>query len=91
MSAQRARDPGIDAVGTESDVTASFDSVLDRVKTATFMGTDRPHVLRQAIHCFRNFGIVSILGVYGGFRQSAAGRNGRKQRSIRLLLAAGKR
>jgi threonine dehydrogenase-like Zn-dependent dehydrogenase len=30
------------------------------------MGTDRPHVLRQAIHCCRNFGTVSIVGVYGG-------------------------
>jgi threonine dehydrogenase-like Zn-dependent dehydrogenase len=29
--------------------------------------TDRPHVLRQAIHCCRNFGVVSIVGVYGGF------------------------
>lgn len=31
------------------------------------MGTDRPHVLRQAIYCCRNFGTVSIVGVYGGF------------------------
>ena len=31
------------------------------------MGTDRPHVLRQAIHNTRNFGIVSVIGVYGGF------------------------
>jgi threonine dehydrogenase-like Zn-dependent dehydrogenase len=31
------------------------------------MGTDRPHVLRQAIHCCRNFGTVSVVGVYGGF------------------------
>jgi len=31
------------------------------------LGTDRPHVLRQAIHCCRNFGTVSIVGVYGGF------------------------
>ena len=28
---------------------------------------DRPHVLRQAIYCCRNFGTVSIVGVYGGF------------------------
>jgi threonine dehydrogenase-like Zn-dependent dehydrogenase len=41
--------------------------MLDRVKVAMFLGTDRPHVLRQAIHCTRNFGIVSIVGVYGGF------------------------
>lgn len=46
---------------------ASADSILDRIKVATFMGTDRPHVLRQAIHCCRNFGVVSIVGVYGGF------------------------
>jgi threonine dehydrogenase-like Zn-dependent dehydrogenase len=63
----RGADACIDAVGTEADATASFDSVLDRIKTATFMGTDRPHVLRQAIHCCRNFGTVSIVGVYGGF------------------------
>jgi threonine dehydrogenase-like Zn-dependent dehydrogenase len=63
----RGADACIDAVGTEADSTASFDSVLDRIKVATFMGTDRPHVLRQAIHCCRNFGTVSIVGVYGGF------------------------
>ena len=44
-----------------------MDAVVDRVKVATFLGTDRPHVLRQAIHCYRNFGTVSIIGVYGGF------------------------
>jgi threonine dehydrogenase-like Zn-dependent dehydrogenase len=63
----RGADACIDAVGTEPDTTASLDSVVDRVKVATFMGTDRPHVLRQAIHCCRNFGTVSIIGVYGGF------------------------
>ena len=47
--------------------SASFYAMVDRVKVATFMGTDRPHVLRQAIHCCRNFGTVSIVGVYGGF------------------------
>jgi threonine dehydrogenase-like Zn-dependent dehydrogenase len=62
----RGADATIDAVGTEPETTASADSVLDRVKTALFMGTDRPHVLRQAIHCTRNFGTVSIVGVYGG-------------------------
>jgi threonine dehydrogenase-like Zn-dependent dehydrogenase len=62
----RGADACIDAVGTEPHTTASIDSVIDRVKVATFMGTDRPHVLRQAIHCCRNFGTVSIVGVYGG-------------------------
>jgi threonine dehydrogenase-like Zn-dependent dehydrogenase len=67
LTSGRGADACIDAVGTEADVTASADSVLDRIKVATFMGTDRPHVLRQAIHCCRNFGTVSIVGVYGGF------------------------
>jgi threonine dehydrogenase-like Zn-dependent dehydrogenase len=63
----RGADACIDAVGTEAEPSASFDSRLDRIKTALFLGTDRPHVLRQAIHCCRNFGVVSIVGVYGGF------------------------
>ena len=63
----RGADACIDAVGTEPHTSASFDSVLDRVKVAASLGTDRPHVLRQAIHNTRNFGIVSIVGVYGGF------------------------
>jgi threonine dehydrogenase-like Zn-dependent dehydrogenase len=63
----RGADACIDAVGTEPETKASADSLLDRVKVATFMGTDRPHVLRQAIQCCRNFGTVSIVGVYGGY------------------------
>lgn len=62
----RGPDGCIDAVGTEPETTASKDSVRDRIKVATFMGTDRPHVLRQAITCCRNFGTVSVVGVYGG-------------------------
>jgi threonine dehydrogenase-like Zn-dependent dehydrogenase len=67
LTAGRGADACIDAVGTEAAGDASFDSRLDRAKVALFMGTDRPHVLRQAIHCCRNFGTVSIVGVYGGF------------------------
>ncbi|ASG24183.1 MULTISPECIES: zinc-dependent alcohol dehydrogenase [Nitrospirillum] len=62
----RGADACIDAVGTEPDIGSGFDAVVDRIKVATFMGTDRPHVLRQAIMCCRNFGTVSIVGVYGG-------------------------
>lgn len=62
----RGADACIDAVGTEAEAAASWNSRLDRIKVAMFMGTDRPHVLRQAIHCCRNFGTVSIVGVYGG-------------------------
>lgn len=67
LTSGRGADACIDAVGTEADPAASWDSRIDRIKVATFMGTDRPHVLRQAIHCCRNFGTVSIVGVYGGF------------------------
>ncbi len=67
LTGGRGADACIDAVGTEADASGSADSVIDRIKVATFMGTDRPHVLRQAIHCCRNFGTVSIVGVYGGF------------------------
>jgi threonine dehydrogenase-like Zn-dependent dehydrogenase len=62
----RGADACIDAVGTEAEPTASLDSMVDRAKVAVFLGTDRPHVLRQAIQCCRNFGVVSIVGVYGG-------------------------
>jgi threonine dehydrogenase-like Zn-dependent dehydrogenase len=67
LTSGRGADACIDAVGTEPHTSASFDSMLDRAKVAMFLGTDRPHVLRQAIHSTRNFGVVSIIGVYGGF------------------------
>lgn len=63
----RGADACIDAVGTEAEAAASWDSRWDRIKVAAFLATDRPHVLRQAIHCCRNFGTVSVVGVYGGF------------------------
>jgi hypothetical protein len=50
-------------VATELKASASFDSVIDRAKVALFMGTGRPHVLRQAIHRYPNFGTVAIVGV----------------------------
>ncbi len=67
MTHGRGADACIDAVGTEASPTASADSMLDAAKAATFLGTDRPHVLREAIQCCRNFGVVSIVGVYGGY------------------------
>ncbi len=67
LTGGRGADACIDAVGTEAEPTASADSMLDRAKTIAWLGTDRPHVLRQAIHCCRNFGTVSIVGVYGGY------------------------
>ena len=66
MTKGRGADACIDAVGTEASPGASFDSVLDRAKQVAWVGTDRPHVLRQAINNCRNGGVVSIIGVYGG-------------------------
>jgi threonine dehydrogenase-like Zn-dependent dehydrogenase len=66
MTGGRGPDACIDAVGLEAH-GATFDAYLDKAKTATFMATDRPNALRQAIHCCRKGGIVSIPGVYGGF------------------------
>jgi len=59
-------DACIDAVGLEAH-GAQFDSYVDAAKTATFLATDRPNALRQAIHACRKGGVVSIPGVYGGF------------------------
>jgi threonine dehydrogenase-like Zn-dependent dehydrogenase len=56
----------IDAVGLESH-GHSVDAIMDRVKQAMFLTTDRIHALRQAIYCCRKGGTVSIPGVYGGF------------------------
>ena len=39
----------------------------DRIKQAMMLETDRPHALREAIMCCRNGGIISVIGVYGGF------------------------
>ncbi|PRX22353.1 zinc-binding dehydrogenase [Paraburkholderia sp. BL18I3N2] len=56
----------IDAVGTESHATRSFDAVYDRVKQAVMLETDRPHVLREMIYVCRPAGTLSVPGVYGG-------------------------
>ena len=56
----------IDAVGMEAHSTRSIDSMLDRAKQATLLGTDRPHVLREMIYVCRPGGVLSVPGVYGG-------------------------
>jgi threonine dehydrogenase-like Zn-dependent dehydrogenase len=67
MTGGRGPDRCIDAVGIEAHAGGSFDAVLDKAKATLFIGTDRPHALRQAIHACRKGGTVSIPGVYGGF------------------------
>jgi threonine dehydrogenase-like Zn-dependent dehydrogenase len=56
----------IDAVGMETHASGSFDAVMDKVKAAVMLTTDRIHALRQAIVACRPAGILSIAGVYGG-------------------------
>jgi threonine dehydrogenase-like Zn-dependent dehydrogenase len=59
-------DACIDAVGLEAH-GPHIDYWYDKAKTMAMMATDRASTLRQAIHCCRKGGIVSIPGVYGGF------------------------
>jgi len=66
LTGGRGPDACIDAVGLEAH-GATVDAYIDRAKTATFLATDRPDALRQAIQACRKGGIVSIPGVYGGF------------------------
>jgi threonine dehydrogenase-like Zn-dependent dehydrogenase len=61
LTGGRGPDGCIDAVGTEADVS-SLDSIVDRAKVASYIGTDCPHVLREAIMCCRKRGTVSIPG-----------------------------
>jgi threonine dehydrogenase-like Zn-dependent dehydrogenase len=39
----------------------------DRVKQAARLETERGYALREAIYNCRNGGIISMIGVYGGF------------------------
>jgi threonine dehydrogenase-like Zn-dependent dehydrogenase len=66
LTGGRGPDACIDAVGLEAH-GATLDAYIDQAKTATYLATDRPNALRQAIHACRKGGIVSIPGVYGGF------------------------
>jgi threonine dehydrogenase-like Zn-dependent dehydrogenase len=67
LTGGRGPDKCIDAVGLEATHGAAHIHLYDRVKQAVRSETDRPHVLRQAILACRSGGIVSVIGVYGGF------------------------
>ena len=66
MTGGRGPDKVIDAVGMEAH-SPRIDYAYDRVKQAMRLETDRPNALREAIMAVRNGGIVSVIGVYGGF------------------------
>jgi threonine dehydrogenase-like Zn-dependent dehydrogenase len=46
---------------------ASHINAYDRAKQLSRSETERPYALRQAILSCRSGGIVSVIGVYGGF------------------------
>jgi threonine dehydrogenase-like Zn-dependent dehydrogenase len=66
LTGGRGPDACIDAVGLEAHAHGPM-YVVDRVKQALMLETDRPLALREAIRCCRNGGTVSVVGVYGGF------------------------
>jgi threonine dehydrogenase-like Zn-dependent dehydrogenase len=66
MTGGRGPDACIDAVGLESHAHGPM-YALDRAKQLAMLQPDRPLALRQAIRCCKNGGIVSVIGVYGGF------------------------
>ena len=66
MTGGRGPDACIDDVGMEAHAPGMI-FAYDRLKQAMALETDRPHALREAIMCCRNGGIISVIGVYGGF------------------------
>lgn len=66
MTGGRGPDRCIDAVGCEAHGMGSFDAVVDKVKAALMLTTDRAHALREAIRCCRKGGTLSVPGVYVG-------------------------
>jgi threonine dehydrogenase-like Zn-dependent dehydrogenase len=66
LTGGRGPDSCIDAVGLEAHSYGPMFAV-DRAKQAVMLETDRPIALREAIRACRNGGIVSVVGVYGGF------------------------
>ena len=66
LTGGRGPDKCIDAVGMEAHGHgASY--AYDRAKQALMLESDRPIALREAILACRNGGVVSVIGVYGGF------------------------
>jgi threonine dehydrogenase-like Zn-dependent dehydrogenase len=66
LTGGRGPDKCIDAVGMEAHghgVTYAY----DRAKQAMMLESDRPIALREAILACRSGGVVSVIGVYGGF------------------------
>jgi threonine dehydrogenase-like Zn-dependent dehydrogenase len=66
LTGGRGPDACIDAVGMEAH-GPGLQYKYDRAKQMMRLEADRPIALREAIMACRNGGIVSVMGVYGGF------------------------
>ena len=66
LTGGRGPDKCIDAVGMEAHGHGAT-YAYDRAKQALMLETDRPIALREAILACRSGGVVSVIGVYGGF------------------------
>jgi threonine dehydrogenase-like Zn-dependent dehydrogenase len=66
LTGGRGPDACIDAVGMEAHGHAAI-YAYDRAKQALMLESDRPLALRESILACRSGGIVSVIGVYGGF------------------------
>jgi threonine dehydrogenase-like Zn-dependent dehydrogenase len=66
LTGGRGPDACIDAVGMEAHYHGPL-YLYDRVKQAARMESDRAFALREAVMACRPGGVVSIVGVYGGF------------------------
>ena len=67
LTGGRGPDKCVEAVGMEGDHASAPIKAYDRAKQAARAETERPHALRQAITCCRSGGVVSVVGVFGGF------------------------
>jgi threonine dehydrogenase-like Zn-dependent dehydrogenase len=66
FTAGRGPDACIDAVGMEAH-GPGLEYYYDKAKQTVRLSTDRAIVLRQMIRCCRKGGVLSVVGVYGGF------------------------
>jgi threonine dehydrogenase-like Zn-dependent dehydrogenase len=66
MTGGRGPDHCIDAVGLEGHAPGVM-YAYDKVKQSLMLESDRPVALRDAILACRSGGVVSVIGVYGGF------------------------
>ncbi|HEX4720750.1 MAG TPA: zinc-dependent alcohol dehydrogenase [Thermoleophilaceae bacterium] len=67
LTGGRGPDACIDAVGLEAHHGHFPIQAYDRIKQAMRAETERPHALREAIYACKPGGVVSVIGVYGGF------------------------